>query len=187
MPGSDADVLIVLERSERRWIDRPLDFIGVNVYTRHFAYHDPKTPLLEAMIDPDFTPKGAATTTMGWEIYPRAMYETLKRVKEWGDPVVYVTENGASFDDRVEGGVVNDQARIEFLQRYLTEVRQAMREGVKVKGYFVWSLLDNFEWTFGFNKRFGLVYTDFADGRRVPKASAFWYRELIERGGFCCE
>lgn len=166
-------------------IRRQLDFLGVNVYTRHFAFHDPNIPLLEAMIDEQFLPRGAAATAMGWEIYPPAIHETLLRVKnEWGDPVVYITENGAAFDDRLEGGIVNDPERIDFLKRYLAEVRAAMRDGVKVKGYFVWSLLDNFEWTHGYTKRFGLVYTDYPSLRRIPKASAFWYRELIERGSF---
>jgi len=169
-------------------IRKPLDFLGVNVYTRHFAYHDKNVPLLEAMIDDQFLPRGAAATAMGWEIYPPAIYEMLKRVQtEWGDPVVYVTENGAAFDDVLDGGVVNDPARIDYLKRYLAEVRQAMREGVKVKGYFVWSLLDNFEWAYGFSKRFGLVFTDYPTQRRIPKASAFWYRELIERGSFALE
>jgi beta-glucosidase len=166
-------------------IHQPLDFVGLNIYSRLFAFHDPKVPLLEAMVDDTYRPPGARATAMGWEIYPPSIYESLLRFKtEWGDPVVYVTENGAAFEDRLEGGVVNDPARIDYFRGYLAQVRRAMDEGVKVKGYFIWTLLDNFEWAEGFRPRFGIVYTDFADQRRIPKASAFWVRELIETGGY---
>ena len=113
------------------------------------------------------------------------MFETLLRFKnEWGNPTVYITENGAAYDDRLEGGEVRDQARIEYLKKYLAAVRRAMDQGVKVKGYFVWSLLDNFEWAEGFSKRFGIVYTDFPTQRRIPKHSALWYRQMIESSGY---
>jgi len=122
---------------------------------------------------------------MGWEVYPQSIYESLVRFKEeWGDPVVYVTENGAAFDDVLEDGAVEDHRRIAYLQHYLAEVRRAMDDGVKVKGYFVWTLMDNFEWAEGYTKRFGIVYTDFSTLERTPKASAYWYRDMIKANGF---
>jgi beta-glucosidase len=103
---------------------------------------------------------------------------------EWGDPPVYVTENGLATDDRLVAGEVNDQERIDFLASYLAEVRRAIDDGVKVKGYFQWSLLDNFEWAEGYTSRWGIVHVDFASLERTPKASAYWYRDLIKTGGY---
>jgi beta-glucosidase len=118
-------------------------------------------------------------------VYPAAMYEALMRFKEdWGDPPVYVTENGAAFEDRVTNGVVHDPDRTRYYQAYLAELHRAMEAGVKVKGYFAWSLLDNFEWTAGISERFGLIYVDFQSLERIPKDSARWYHNLIEANGF---
>jgi beta-glucosidase/6-phospho-beta-glucosidase/beta-galactosidase len=104
--------------------------------------------------------------------------------REWGDPEVYVTENGVAVDDKLVDGKVNDQERIDFLAAYLAEVRRAMDDGVKVKGYFQWSFMDNFEWAEGYGSRWGIVYTEFDSLVRTPKASAYWYRDLIASGGY---
>jgi beta-glucosidase len=166
-------------------IYQPLDFVGLNLYTRAFAYHEPAVPLTEAMIDRDYRVPGATYTDYGWEVYPKAIYGSLLRFKkEWGDPPVYVTENGMARQDEIIDGHVNDQERIEFLTAYLAQVRRAMNDGVKVKGYFSWSFMDNFEWNEGYTKRFGIVYVDYATRERTPKASAYWYRNLIESGGY---
>lgn len=166
-------------------IHQPLDFVGLNLYTRLFARHDKNVPLIEAMIELEHRLPDARYTAMGWEIYPRALFESLMRFKnEWGNPPVYVTENGAAFDDKLVNGEVEDQPRIDYLKGYLHEMRHALDEGVKVKGYFLWSFMDNFEWNFGYTKRFGIVYVDFKTQERTPKKSALWYRELSENGGF---
>ncbi len=176
---------IPIEDGDLDVISQPIDFVGLNLYTRAFAKKDPSTPLLEAAYDVDHRTPGAAHTEMGWEVYPQAMFETLARFKdEWGNPPVYVTENGAAFADRFEDGSVNDQDRIDFLKAYLERARAAMDYGVDLRGYFVWSLMDNFEWAHGYSKRFGIVRVDYETQRRVPKASAFWYRGVIENNGF---
>ena len=123
---------------------------------------------------------------MGWEIYPESIYEMLVRLKQdYDDPIIYVTENGAAFDDTVDAdGNVNDERRIDYLERYLEQVARAADEGVRVKGYFVWTLMDNFEWAYGFTKRFGIVYTDYATQERIMKKSAHWYADTIRNNGF---
>ncbi len=174
-----------IEDGDMERIHQPLDFVGLNLYTRLFARHDPGAPYLESALAFDHKVPGAEYTAMGWEVYPQSIYESLVRFKEeWGDPVVYVTENGAAFDDVLKDGAVEDHRRIAYLQHYLAEVRRAMDDGVKVKGYFVWTLMDNFEWAEGYTKRFGIVYTDFSTLERTPKASAYWYRDMIKANGF---
>ncbi|MBW2061626.1 MAG: beta-glucosidase [Deltaproteobacteria bacterium] len=166
-------------------IHQPLDFVGLNVYTRLFARHDPSVSLLEATLAVDHKISGAEYTAMGWEVYPRAIYESLLRFKEeWSDPAVFITENGAAYDDRLVDQTVEDKQRLQYFQKYLAQVRRAIDQGVKVKGYFAWSLLDNFEWAEGYTKRFGLVHVDFNTLKRTPKTSAFWYREVIASSGF---
>ena len=160
-----------------------LDFIGVNLYTRSVVVNDPKTPWWQAKT---IVPQGAETTTMDWEVYPESIHEILIRLKrDYGNPVLYVTENGAAFDDRVEAdGAVNDDRRIDYLKRYLAQVARAIDEGARVKGYFIWTLMDNFEWARGISKRFGILYTDYATQKRIMKKSAYWYADVIRNNGF---
>ena len=117
---------------------------------------------------------------MGWEVYPHGLYELLVRLHESYElPPLYVTENGAAFPDSRSNGNVPDPERISYVDRHLGSIRRAVAEGVPVRGYFVWSLLDNFEWTHGYSQRFGIVYVDYETLERVPKASFYWYRDLI--------
>ena len=117
---------------------------------------------------------------MGWEIYPDAMYETLKMMQnDYGNPPVYITENGGPFTDAVAGGSVSDPERIRYIKDYLAKVSDALREGADVRAYFYWSLLDNFEWAEGLSKRFGLVYVDHSTQKRIIKESGYWYRDFI--------
>ena len=162
---------------------QPLDFIGLNIYSRWVTVHDPAVPTLEAR---GVVPEGAETTAMGWEIYPESIYEMLVRLKQdYDDPVIYVTENGAAFEDTVDADRnVKDERRIDYLERYLEQVARAADEGVRVKGYFVWTLMDNFEWAYGFTKRFGIVYTDYDTQERIMKRSAHWYADTIRNNGF---
>jgi beta-glucosidase len=120
-------------------------------------------------------------TDMGWEVYPDALRELLVRVaKDYGPQAIYVTENGAAFGDiRGHDGRVHDPERTAYLESYIAAVSRAVAEGAPVKGYFVWSLLDNFEWSHGYSKRFGIVYIDYPTLERVPKDSFNWYRDFI--------
>jgi len=122
---------------------------------------------------------------MDWEIYPRGLYDLLKWVnKEYSSPKIYITENGAAFNDILEGSSVHDDNRIEFLSSYIEAVNDAVKEGVDVAGYFVWSLMDNFEWAFGNSKRFGLIHVDYDTLKRTVKSSGKWYASVCKNGGF---
>jgi beta-glucosidase len=159
-------------------IAAPIDFVGLNNYSR---------TIVEA--DEDGRPRNlhaddAPVTATGWEIYPDGLYEVLKRLHlEYGVRSLYVTENGAAFADvRGEDGRIDDRDRIDYLSQYLGAVARAISDGVPVHGYFVWSLLDNFEWAQGYSKRFGLLYVDYTTLERIPKSSFYWYRDLIGAG-----
>jgi len=152
-------------------IHQPIDFLGVNYYFR--AYCSAETP-------PQAAPAILGHTDMGWEIYPQGLTELLLKLNsEYALPPIYITENGMASADAIEGGAVNDQARIDFLAWHLAALKAAMDQGVDVQGYFLWSLLDNFEWNSGYAKRFGIVHVDYASQQRTPKASAHWYRGLV--------
>jgi beta-glucosidase len=118
---------------------------------------------------------------MGWEIYPDGLYQLLTRLRDdYGPAAIYITENGAAFGDiRGHDGQVHDPERRSYIASHVDAVGRAAEEDVPVKGYFVWSLLDNFEWAFGYSKRFGIVYVDFPTLERVPKDSFHWYRDFI--------
>jgi beta-glucosidase len=163
-------------------IQQPLDFLGMNLYNRILIEADPKS-LVGLRIAPP--PPKAELTDMGWEVYPKALYNQLKDLQNnYDNPKVFVTENGAAFKDTLVNGKVRDAQRIRYLARHLEALRRAKEEGANVQGYFVWSLLDNFEWAEGFEKRFGIVYVDYATQKRIPKDSYFWYQQTIREGGF---
>ena len=119
---------------------------------------------------------------MGWEIYPEGLYHVLMRLYyEYHMPALYVTENGCSFSDGPgEDGRVRDQRRIDYLQGHFAASAQAIAHGAPLVGYFVWSLLDNFEWGHGYSQRFGIIWVDFETGERIPKESALWYKGFIQ-------
>lgn len=154
-------------------ISQSVDFVGVNYYTRSFA----------STGEPWSAEKtGAAVTDMGWEIYPDGLTELLVRLdRDWNHPRLLVTENGAAFADQLVGGAVDDHPRVEYLATHLAAVDQAARQGVNIAGYFVWSLMDNFEWASGYRKRFGIVHVDYATLERTPKRSAHWVGELLRQ------
>jgi beta-glucosidase len=126
-------------------------------------------------------PDGTRFTDFGWPIDAGGLTEMLIRVRDrYGDPAIYVTENGACYNDAVAaGGAVNDDNRIAYLRDHLEAARRALAAGVKLKGYFVWSLLDNFEWAEGYGRRFGVVHVDFTTLQRTPKASYRWLANVI--------
>jgi len=149
-------------------IGAPLDWVGLNYYTRsNIAADDSAWPSLKAVEGP--LPK----TQMGWEIYPDGLYDFLIRTaKEYtGDLPLYVTENGMANADVIQNGAIDDAKRIDYLNQHFDAARRAMAEGVPLAGYFVWSLLDNYEWALGYEKRFGLIHVDFDTLQRTPKSS----------------
>lgn len=152
-------------------IRQPLDFLGLNYYTRNVANAGGVIPPARL---------GAPLTDMGWEIYPAGLRELLVRHRaDYPLPPVYIMENGAAFPDPAVDGFVDDADRVAYLHAHITAVAEAMAAGVDVRGYFVWSLLDNFEWASGYAKRFGIVHVDYATQQRTPKRSAHWYRALL--------
>ena len=171
-------------------IGEKIDFLGVNNYTREWARWSLKYPPfffdMTGMDIPerDFVKDGVQYTSMGWEVFPEGLGRLLLRIKnEYGNIPVYITENGAAFEDspveEEDGLRVHDEKRVDYLRRYTAEVAGAIDKGADVRGYFVWSLLDNFEWAEGYDKRFGIVYVDYETQRRIVKDSGYWYREFI--------
>jgi beta-glucosidase len=168
-------------------ISRPLDFLGINYYSREFGRAAWYVPFLGAWIDEVATGGKEAVindrlyTASGREVYPRGMYDLLMRIKnEYGNPPIYITENGAAFTDRLEDGCVHDAQRTAFLDGYMSEAAHAIQDGLDLRGYFIWSLTDNFEWNLGYSARFGLVYVDFATQQRTIKDSGLWLKEVIQ-------
>jgi beta-glucosidase len=151
-------------------IRRPLDFLGINYYTRNVSGTG-------APLDP--VAAGKEVTDMGWEVFPRGLSELLIRLhRDYRLPPVYIMENGAAYRDQLVDGRVADVDRIRYLQSHIAAMADALEAGVDLRGYFVWSLLDNFEWADGYSKRFGLIHVDYETQRRTLKDSAIWYRGL---------
>jgi beta-glucosidase len=162
--------------NEIRGYDGDLDFLGINYYSRQVVRAAPAELLASQQVHV----RDAAYTTMGWEVYPEGLSEILRRVaRDYSPKAIYITENGASFDDLVRDGHVSDPARKRYLATHFAEAARAVSAGVPLEGYFVWSLMDNFEWDHGYAKRFGIVHVDYATQRRTDKESARWYREFL--------
>ena len=158
-----------------RTISAPLDFVGINYYQRQVVRANPRDgdPAVVSL-------EGVERTGMGWEVYPKGLHELLVRLHDTYDvPPIYITENGAAYPDTRLNGSVPDPERASYIERHLEAVARAIGDGVPVAGYFVWSLLDNFEWSRGYSQRFGIVYVDFATLERVPKSSYRAYRDFI--------
>jgi beta-glucosidase len=168
-------------------IRQPIDFVGVNYYTRSVTRFDPHAwPLRAAPV----RQRRATYTETGWEVYPPGLTDTLVWVKNrYGSPAIYVTENGAAFFDppTLEHERCPDPLRVDYLRRHIAAVHAAVAAGVDVRGYFAWSLLDNFEWSLGYAKRFGLVHVDYATQKRTPKDSARFYARVIASKGQALE
>jgi beta-glucosidase len=161
-------------------IKAPQDFIGINLYTRTIAAHNPDDKNLGIRQVPPPGPK----TDFGWEVWPAALYSMIMRIhRDYGLPI-YITESGCSYSTPPDAdGRVRDNERIDYYKGYIGQVGRAIDEGADVRGYYTWTLLDNFEWTFGYSQRFGVVYVDFEDGqKRYVKDSGYWYRDLIAAG-----
>lgn len=172
-----------MSREDFKLVSLPIDFLGVNYYFPYYVKHNPSIWPFEC--DTYAGTKGKAKTSMGWAVFPDGMYDTVKKlVEEYGNIKMYITENGAAFDDIVDRtGKVEDPQRIDFLYQHLEQVHRCIQEGINLQGYFVWSLMDNFEWAWGYDKRFGIIHIDYETMKRTVKSSGYWYRDVIKRNG----
>ena len=163
-------------------ISAPLDFLGINYYSRAVIRYDPDVPIAQAS---QVQPIGNEYSLM-WEIYPPGLHEILTRVwKDYPPAKIIITENGIPVPDGLDlDKRVRDYRRIRYLRDHLAQVYQAIVDGIPITGYFVWSLMDNFEWSLGYHPRFGLVHVDFESQVRTIKESGRWYAQVIRDGGF---
>ncbi len=164
-------------------IRQPIDFVGINYYKRAVVCNDPKAlPVREGNVrQPQHV-----HTELDWEVFPPGLTRILREVStRYGNPPLYITENGAAFadPDHASESVIDDPPRVAYLRDHLQAAAEAISAGVDLRGYYVWSLLDNFEWGEGYTKRFGIVHVDFDTFARAPKASALFYRDVIQRNG----
>jgi len=169
-------------------ISTKIDFLGINNYTREKAVYSFMMPFLHFKIkgfefpNEEYEKNGIQYTCMGWEVYPDSLYELLIRIKnEYGNIKTIITENGASFKDEVINGKIKDYKRKDYLEKYIAGMYKALKEGANIKGYFVWTLLDNFEWSEGYTKRFGIVYVNHNTQERIIKNSGLWYADFIKK------
>ncbi len=160
-------------------IAQPLDAVGLNYYRTEVVGYpglrdcDRPLPLREPP---------AEVTEMGWPVTPEGLGTMLRMLEGYGVGAIYITESGAAYPDKAyDGQRIQDEDRRSYLERHLVEAARAIDDGVPLRGYFAWTLLDNFEWSFGYSRRFGLVHVDHVTQRRTPKASAYWYRDVIAR------
>ena len=179
-------------------ISRPMDFLGENYYSPYVvagpgeeadeasrragdhaggSTRTTRSPWPGAR-DVVFADRGRPRTQMGWEVEPAGLRRVLDRLVAYGAPALYITENGAAYDDVVDGGAVHDAERSAYVRDHLAVALQARADGLDVRGYFLWSLMDNFEWSWGYSRRFGAVRVDYETQERTPKDSAHWYREV---------
>jgi len=170
-----------IEDGDMQTISAPIDFLGVNYYTRFVMRHDPDTMLIQAVEAP---PSESEYSGL-WEIYEPGLYEMLMRIqKDYNPARIYITENGIPVPDGLDwDGRVRDYRRIRYLRDNLVQLHRAMQDGVPVLGYFHWSLLDNFEWSHGYGPRFGLVYVDYKTQKRTIKESGRWMAQVIRQNG----
>ena len=171
------DDLNFLKEGDLDIISRETDFLGVNYYSRGVVRDEEVNQEKNLPKNIEMGPK----TDFGWEVYPRGIYDLLLDLKhKYGADNIYITENGCSYSDGPdESNKVNDQRRIDYHHTHLTEIKNAIDDGVDCKGYFAWSLMDNFEWAQGFSQRFGLIWVNFDSLERIPKESYYWYKSYI--------
>ncbi|HEX2864430.1 MAG TPA: GH1 family beta-glucosidase [Deinococcales bacterium] len=172
----------VVRDGDLNLITEPTDFLGINCYTRQIvAAGGPAEMMGIRQLPP---PAGAQVTAMGWEVVPDTLRDLMLRVtRDYNPANIYITENGSAYRDEVTaGGRVHDAGRLDYLQRHLAGFADAIRQGAPIRGYFAWSLLDNFEWAHGYDKRFGLVHVDFETQARTIKDSGRWLAQTLREG-----
>ena len=176
---------IEIEPDDLEIISTEIDFLGVNYYSRSLVKYSEDSSFsgIETIKSEE-----SQYTAMDWEIYPTGIYDLLLMISnEYTKKPIYITENGAAFDDKIINGEINDENRISYIESHLKELHKAIQSGVYLKGYYAWSLMDNFEWAYGYSKRFGLIYVDYETQKRIWKNSAFFYNEVISNNGIKVE
>ncbi len=178
---ADKMVLPEFKSGDMEIINTTIDFLGVNNYSSTCVLHDAEDWPLQVK----FASTGKQRTDSGWEIYPQGLYDLLLYLHhEYNGVKILISENGVAFKDSIdENGKVNDDERVKYLHDHIVQAHRAMKNGVNLSGYFVWSFLDNFEWNLGYSKRFGLVYVDFSTQKRTIKKSGWWYKDVILKNG----
>jgi beta-glucosidase len=164
-------------------IRQPIDFIGINYYTRSVSRDDPAA--LPVRVTGVRQPQHPITET-GWEVFPPALTRVLLWVKDrYGNPPVYITENGAAFYDPPKpiDGCIEDPLRVAYYREHLRAAHDALRAGANLRGYYAWSLLDNYEWSLGYSRRFGIIHVDYETQQRTIKASGRFYASVIRANG----
>lgn len=182
LPAMFGETWCPLSTADMTLVHQPIDFLGINYYTRVVVADDDES--LPTRSEPVTVPD-APRTLMGWEVYPDGLHEVLTKVAErYGSIPCFVTENGAAFTDPpVTDGTVRDPERVSYLREHLRNALRARTDGVDLRGYFAWSLLDNFEWNSGYSQPFGIVHVDFETQKRTLKESAHFYAEVIRTAG----
>jgi beta-glucosidase len=170
-----ADISFIKE-DDFEIISEKCDFLGINYYNRSLVKYDAKSNNLFTGAESNYL-----KTDMGWDISPEEFIDLIQMVRDkYTDLPIYITENGSAWKDVAENGRVHDVERIDYLVRHLQSVAKMNQRGLNVAGYFCWSLMDNFEWAYGYSKRFGIVYVDFDTQERIKKDSYYKYKEIIE-------
>jgi len=174
----------IIKDNDMEIIAQPIDFLGVNYYATQAIGFTQHGGLLKIGAKQISAP-GWGTTEMGWGINPAGLTAVLLDIKDnYGNPKMYITENGCALADKPDqNGFVDDRGRINFLREHFLAAYKAIEAGVNLHGYYVWSLMDNFEWASGYQPRFGLIRVDFSTGKRIPKQSAYWYQDVINSNG----
>ncbi|NDI35206.1 GH1 family beta-glucosidase [Chengkuizengella sediminis] len=158
-------------------IHQPIDFLGINYYTGGVVKFKEDSDIL----DNEGINVGRDKTDIGWDIYPEGLYYVLKFITDrYGQIPIYITENGACYNDEPKDGIVNDEGRTSFLKKHILQLHRSIESGVNVKGYMCWSMMDNFEWAYGYSMRFGLVHVNYRTQERTPKESYYWYQKLVK-------
>ncbi|MEN0658287.1 GH1 family beta-glucosidase [Caldifermentibacillus hisashii] len=162
-------------------INQPIDFLGINYYTGYIARYKENSGLF----DFEYIKMGYERTEIDWPVYPEGFYKVLTYINNrYGNIPIYITENGACYNDEPINGKIKDKKRIKYLKQHLVALSRAIESGVNIKGYLLWSLMDNFEWAEGYSKRFGIVHVDYDTLKRTKKDSFYWYKKLVGNNWF---
>ncbi|WP_078544187.1 GH1 family beta-glucosidase [Litchfieldia alkalitelluris] len=176
---ADKGVKMNIQDGDLEDISQPIDFMGINYYTGNVARYKEDNGLFSSEdLDMNYD-----RTDIGWPIYPEGFYKVLCYITElYGEVPIYITENGSCYNDEPVDGRVKDDRRISYLKLHLAALKRSMDSGVNIKGYLTWSLLDNFEWAFGYSMRFGIVHVNYRTLERTPKDSYYWYKQTLANG-----
>ncbi|QHE51546.1 GH1 family beta-glucosidase [Pontibacillus sp. HMF3514] len=170
-----------IEDGDMELISQPIDFMGINYYSGSVARYKEGNGMFE--VEPIWV--DYQKTDIGWPVYADGFYKLLTHLQQkYGDVPIYITENGACYNHEIEDGVVNDEERIDYLKQHLTALHRAIKSGVPIKGYILWSLLDNFEWAEGYSKRFGIIHVNYRTFERTKKESFYWYQKAVQNNWF---